>query len=101
MNQKLRLSVCIAIMMLLCIPGVYSKAQGLAVIDDRVEANEKKDRKVKTLKAVLDELEANYDVSIAYKSELVENQNVGKNMDFSGSLEKDLDRKSTRLNSSH
>lgn len=88
MKQKLQ-SCCI--IMFLCGLSLLSHAQGIASLEGVAkEANDKKQSQVKSLKIALDELEVNYKISIAYRSELVENKKVNPESKYFGSFEEAL-----------
>ncbi|MEX2593839.1 MAG: TonB-dependent receptor [Anditalea sp.] len=88
MTQKPQLQVC-CIMMLVCSFGVLSHAQELAS-SEGITKETKKQNQVKSLKNALDDFEVKYNISIAYKSELMENKKVDVESISSGSFEKDL-----------
>src|SRR5690606_28451832 len=66
----------------------FGVAQELAALEG-IKKDEKQNH-LKSLKIALDEIEEQYDISIAYKTELIENKNVVAEINSNGTLEKDL-----------
>lgn len=69
----------------------FGVAQELAALEGmKKETNNVKQNHLKSLKIAYDEIEEQYNISIAYKTELIENKNVEAEIKYNGTLEKDL-----------
>ena len=89
MKQRLLRFCCTII--LLCSFCVLSHAQELVAFEGITnETKDKKQNPIKSLKHALEEIEEQYNVSIAYKSELIKSKIVDAEIKSSGSLEKDI-----------
>lgn len=89
MKQRLHLHFCCIFMFMLTL-NTLSNAQEIASSVSRVAEATTQQNQVKPLKVVLEEFEKKHSISIAYKSELIDNRKVSTEFKPTGSLEEDL-----------